>query len=194
MKRLLIFVTIISALAVSCKPETYTGPLTSPLGNWRGIRTEYYFNGEHVGSRDGCVYSAISFYQEGLCCMEGVKGAFPFSYDNSVGELLIDSTIWNVSVLTGEQMVMTYLGKLLPDMQLSGTDDPKTPEGLTLPIEYKGVSIEADDFGCFYINEANEPTYCRYAGSKDAEGVLSIEFWYDIHTDTFIPLYVEKED
>ncbi len=195
MKKHLLFAMILSALAISCKPEAYTGPLDSPIGNWRGIRTEYYFNGGHVGSRDGCEYSAISFYPHGLCCIEGIKGAFPYNYDNDLRELIIDSTIWNVSALTGEQMVMTYLGRLQPDNETNNVEAPSSsPDGLILPIEYNGTSIDINASGYFYINEAGETIYCRFAGSKNEEGELSIEFWYDMHTDTFIPLYVEKED
>ena len=50
-----------AAAMTACEPEAYTGPLDSPVGNWDGIQSEYYFDGELVGEAEGCQYSAISF-------------------------------------------------------------------------------------------------------------------------------------
>ena len=41
-------------MAASCKPDVYTGPLDSPVGNWMGIRSQYLFNGEQVADIDSC--------------------------------------------------------------------------------------------------------------------------------------------
>ena len=218
----------IAALAAfaGCQPEAYTGPLDYPEGNWDGIRSEYFFNGEKVADVDSCETLGVSFYKQGLCCFEGVKGAFPFKYDDQTRYLQIDSTLWEVSVLTGAELVMTYLYTLYP----SEPEEPETPEspevvseegedivepseptdpeepvepevpevkpdknGVILPAEYNGCEINADKNGYFYINEASEKVYCKFKGWTDQDKTLIIDFWYDRHTDYFIPLVVETK-
>ena len=185
MKRLIISIWAIAALA-ACKPETYTGPIDSPVGSWDGVKTEYYFNGEMVGQVEECQYSAISFYKEGLCCIEGIKGAFPYAYEHSSSTLVVDNTIWTVTTLTGVEMVLKYLEATF----VEGTVFEPT---INLPIEYKGISINADDYGYYYENGQGDKTYCNYHGGKDETGMLIIDFWYDNHTDYFIPLVVETK-
>ena len=213
---------VIAALAAfaACQPEAYTGPLDYPEGNWDGIRSEYFFNGEKVADVDSCETLGVSFYKQGLCCFEGVKGAFPYTYDNETKYLQIDSTLWEVSVLTGAELVMTYLYTLYP----SEPEDPETPEvaseegeepvepsepeepvepevpevkpdknGVILPAEYNGCEINADKNGYFYINESAEKVYCKFKGWTDQDKTLIIDFWYDRHTDYFIPLVVETK-
>ena len=222
----------IAALAAfaACQPEAYTGPLDYPEGNWNGIRSEYFFNGEKVADVDSCETLGVSFYKQGLCCFEGVKGAFPFKYDDQTRYLQIDSSLWEVSVLTGAELVMTYLYTLYP----SEPEEPETPEspevvseegedivepsepvdpseptdpeepvepevpevkpdknGVILPAEYNGCEINADKNGYFYINEAAEKVYCKFKGWTDQDKTLIIDFWYDRHTDYFIPLVIE---
>ena len=229
-----IFAAVIAALAAfaACQPEAYTGPLDYPEGNWNGIRSEYFFNGEKVADVDSCETLGVSFYKQGLCCFEGVKGAFPFKYDDQTRYLQIDSTLWEVSVLTGAELVMTYLYTLYP----SEPEEPETPEspevvseegedivepsepvdpseptdpeepvepevpevkpdknGVILPAEYNGCEINADKNGYFYINEAAEKVYCKFKGWTDQDKTLIIDFWYDRHTDYFIPLVVETK-
>ena len=229
-----IFAAVIAALAAfaACQPEAYTGPLDYPEGNWNGIRSEYFFNGEKVADVDSCETLGVSFYKQGLCCFEGVKGAFPFKYDDQTRYLQIDSTLWEVSVLTGAELVMTYLYTLYP----SEPEEPETPEspevvseegedivepsepvdpseptdpeepvepevpevkpdknGVILPAEYNGCEINADKNGYFYINEAAEKVYCKFKGWTDQDKTLIIDFWYDRHTDHFIPLVVETK-
>lgn len=224
----------IAALAAfaACQPEAYTGPLDYPEGNWDGIRSEYFFNGEKVADVDSCETLGVSFYKQGLCCFEGVKGAFPFKYDDQTRYLQIDSSLWEVSVLTGAELVMTYLYTLYP----SEPEEPETPEspevvseegedivepsepvdpseptdpeepvepevpevkpdknGVILPAEYNGCEINADKNGYFYINEAAEKVYCKFKGWTDQDKTLIIDFWYDRHTDYFIPLVVETK-
>ena len=224
----------IAALAAfaACQPEAYTGPLDYPEGNWDGIRSEYFFNGEKVADVDSCETLGVSFYKQGLCCFEGVKGAFPFKYDDQTRYLQIDSTLWEVSVLTGAELVMTYLYTLYP----SEPEEPETPEspevvseegedivepsepvdpseptdpeepvepevpevkpdknGVILPAEYNGCEINADKNGYFYINETAEKVYCKFKGWTDQDKTLIIDFWYDRHTDYFIPLVVETK-
>ena len=220
---------VIAALAAfaACQPEAYTGPLDYPEGNWDGIRSEYFFNGEKVADVDSCETLGVSFYKQGLCCFEGVKGAFPFKYDDQTRYLQIDSTLWEVSVLTGAELVMTYLYTLYPSepetpevaseegeepvepsepVDPSEPTDPENPEepvepevpevkpdknGVILPAEYNGCEISADKNGYFYINEAGEKVYCKFKGWTDENKTLIIDFWYDRHTDYFIPLVVE---
>ena len=224
----------IAALAAfaGCQPEAYTGPLDYPEGNWDGIRSEYFFNGEKVADVDSCETLGVSFYKQGLCCFEGVKGAFPFKYDDQTRYLQIDSTLWEVSVLTGAELVMTYLYTLYP----SEPEEPETPEspevvseegedivepsepvdpseptdpeepvepevpevkpdknGVILPAEYNGCEISADKNGYFYINESAEKVYCKFKGWTDENKTLIIDFWYDRHTDYFIPLVIETK-
>ena len=217
MRKLIIFFAAALALA-ACKEKIYTGPLDSPVGNWDGVKAEYYFNGEWVGETQECEYPAISFYKEGLCCIEGVKGAFPYTYDNASWRMVVDSTVWAVKTLTGTEMVLEYLERIIPEddepeeehAKADTSEEPETPEspeepevkpdqnGLILPIEYNGISINADEHG-YYYECGYERIYCQFYGAKDETGSLLkdesssviIEFWYNTHTDYFIPLVVE---
>jgi hypothetical protein len=211
---------VIAALAAfaACQPEAYTGPLDYPEGSWDGIRSEYFFNGEKVADVDSCETLGVSFYKQGLCCFEGVKGAFPFKYDDQTRYLQIDSSLWEVSVLTGAELVMTYLYTLypsepeIPEVASEEVEEPTDPSepvdpeepvepevpevkpdknGVILPAEYNGCEINADKNGYFYINEAAEKIYCKFKGWTDQDKTLIIDFWYDRHTDYFIPLVVE---
>lgn len=215
-------ITFAITVLMACQPEAYTGPLDSPAGNWEGVRSEYFFNGEKVADVDSCETLGISFYKQGLCCIEGVKGAFPFTYDNDTRYLQIDSTLWEVSVMTGTELVMTYLYTLYPsepetpvepEEQTETTDpeeptEPETPEeptepevpevkpdknGVILPAEYNGCEINADKNGYFYINESAEKVYCKFKGWTDQDKNLIIDFWFDRHTDYFVPLVVETK-
>lgn len=191
----------IALLIAACKPEAYLGPLDSPVGNWDGYKGEYYFNGEMVAELDSCVFQAISFYKQGYCCIEGVKGAFPFIYDSASGDLQIDSTLWNVPSLTGAEMILKFIDRIYPAeiekcSEDEGQEDPKvTPDenGVILPAEYRGFTIEADKNGYYYTNASGKAIYCSFMGSKDASGTLVIDFWYDTHTNYFIPLVVNTE-
>lgn len=215
----------IAALAAfaACQPEAYTGPLDYPDGSWEGIRSEYFFNGEKVADVDSCETLGVSFYKQGLCCFEGVKGAFPFKYDDQTRYLQIDSSLWEVSVLTGAELVMTYLYTLYPSEPETpevaaeegeepvdpsepegpeGPEEPVEPEvpevkpdknGVILPAEYNGCEINADKNGYFYINETAEKVYCNFKGWIDQDKTLIIDFWFDRHTDYFIPLVVETK-
>lgn len=209
----MILLALIAMYVASCEPEPYTGPLDSPVGNWEGTRSEYYFNGEKVAALDSCENTAISFYKQGLCCIEGVKGAFPYIYDNSQSLLQIDSTLWKVEQLTGTEMVISYLYRILPPAVLpvepevheepvepENPEQPGEPEepvikpdanGFILPIEYKGMYINANQNGYYYINEADAVIYCNFKGWKNPDKTWTVDFWYDTHTDHFIPLVVE---
>ena len=208
MKKLL-FISFILMLAAACQPDAYTGPLDSPIGNWEGIRSEYYFNGEKVADIDSCETKGIAFYKQGLCCIQGVKGAFPFVYNSESQYLQIDSSLWEVSILTGAEIVMTYLYTLYPADPAAlneDTTEPETPEeptepeepevlpdanGVILPAEFNGRIIESNKNGYYYINDAEEIIYCKFKGVREADGKLYIQFWFDQHTDYFIPLVVQ---
>ena len=224
-------ITFAITVLMACQPEAYTGPLDSPVGNWMGIRSEYFFNGEKVADIDSCETLGISFYKQGLCCFEGVKGAFPYVYDDNTKYLQIDSTLWEVSVMTGTELVMTYLYTLYPsepetpvepEEQTETTDpeepaepetpeeptEPETPEeptepevpevkpdknGVILPAEFNGIEINANKNGYFYVNYSGETIYCNFKGWVDQNNNLNIDFWFDRHTDYFIPLVVETK-
>lgn len=210
MKKIL-YTIILAAAAISCKPDIYLGPLDSPVGNWEGVKGDYYFNGELVAELDSCVFSVISFYRQGYCCIEGIKGAFPFIYDNESGDLQIDSTLWSVQTLTGAEMVMEFTDRIYPEHTKTDeeqpadseekTDMPESPEkgteiseekpdgnGVILPAEFKGFTIESDRNGYFYTDNAGNTVYCNFKGIKNAEDSLIIDFWYDSHINHFIPL------
>ena len=134
MRRILILIGLI-ALA-SCKPEVYLGPLDSPVGNWQGVVSKYYFNGEYIYEAPGCTYSAISFYKDSLCCIEGIKGTFKWTF--SEDSLVVDSTIWKVIDLSGRKMDLDYLGMIEKSVTIQEED--ATNEGSQEPqepIEYK---------------------------------------------------------
>ena len=251
MKRL-IYIAL-AFLAFSCKPAPYLGPLDSPVGNWDGYKGEYFFNNEKVAELDSCEFKGISFYKQGFCCIEGVKGAFPYVYNESNGDLQIDSTLWNVPTLTGEGMIMKFVDRIYPPEPEpenpeggnsegenpeggdpeggdegspdetpeteepghgSGADpetDPEQPEepekpeepaepevkpdknGVILPAEYKGFTIEANKNGYFYMNAAGKKVYCGFKGWKNEADSLIIDFWYDSSTNYFVPMVVEIE-
>ena len=222
MRKLLLIFAIAVTAVIACQPEVYTGPLDSPAGNWEGVRSEYFFNGEKVADLDSCETLGISFYKQGLCCIEGVKGAFPFTYDNDTRYLQIDSTLWEVSVMTGTELVMTYLYTLHPSepetpVEPEEQTEPETPEepaepetpeeptepevpevkpdknGVILPAEFNGIEINANKNGYFYVNYAGETVYCNFKGWVDQNNNLNIDFWFDRHTDYFVPLVVETK-
>ena len=239
-------------IAFSCQPVPYLGPLDSPVGNWDGYKGEYFFNGEMVAELDSCEFKGISFYKQGYCCIEGVKGAFPYVYNESNGDLQIDSTLWHVPTLTGTEMIMEFVDRIYPPEPEpvpepepepapepenpegenpeggdegspeetpeteepghgSGADpetDPEQPEepeepaepevkpdknGVILPAEYKGFTIEANKNGYFYMNAAGEKVYCGFKGWKNEADSLIIDFWYDSSTNYFVPMVVEIE-
>lgn len=193
MMKKILFILMLGIAAISCKPTPYLGPLDSPVGNWEGIKGQYRFNGEMVAELDSCVFSAISFYRQGYCCIEGMKGAFPFIYDNESGDLQIDSTLWSVKTLTGAEMVMDFVDRIYPeapetDPEEDTQEGQSAPDknGVILPAEYKGFTIEADRNGYFYINDSGKTVYCNFKGTKNDADSLIIDFWYDTHTNHFV--------
>lgn len=193
MMKKILYMILLGIAAISCKPTPYLGPLDSPVGNWEGVKGQYRFNGEMVAELDSCVFSAISFYRQGYCCIEGMNGAFPFIYDNESGDLQIDSTLWSVKTLTGAEMVMDFVDRIYPeapetDPEADTQEGQTAPDknGVILPAEYKGFTIEADRNGYFYINDSGKTVYCNFKGTKNDADSLIIDFWYDTHTNHFV--------
>lgn len=197
-------------MLIGCKPEAYVGPLDSPIGNWEGARCEYYFNGEMIAEADSSTYSAITFYKDGLCCIEGIKGAFPYTYDPQSNILQVDSTFWEVQKMHSEEMILKFLEKLYPaslpaktDTEGSEEDEDSEEEsgpepdsnGIILPIEYRGVTISADENDYFYLDSHGNKIYCTFEGKRNADGLMIINLWYDSRIDHYIPLIrsVEKK-
>ncbi|MBQ2874864.1 MAG: hypothetical protein IJE85_06160 [Bacteroidales bacterium] len=218
MMKKIIYIAAAALMLFACKPEAYVGPLDSPVGNWEGIGCDFYFNGELVGDADSSFYSAMTFYKGGLCCIEDVKGAFPYKYDAQSHILQIDSVYWAVQNMHSEDLTLKFLGRIYPTPPSAeeevksdedGSDEggeegdgsegeeeqgPKPDKnGIILPVEYKGVTISADENDYFYTDSNGSKIYCTPVGEKNEEGIMAIALWYDTRTDYYIPLVVELE-
>ncbi len=146
----------------SCKPDIYKGPLDNPYGNWLGVHTDYFFNSETVAQTDACGYSVISFYRQGLCCIEGHKGALPFSYDHESSSLEVGQDRWTVTTLTGAEMVLEFIGTVIPEQEPDDNggetgseenEDGLDGNGIKLPAEFKGMTITSDGTAYFYTDK-----------------------------------------
>ncbi len=180
----------------SCKPDIYKGPLDNPYGNWLGVHTDYFFNSETVAQTDACGYSVISFYRQGLCCIEGHKGALPFSYDHESSSLEVGQDRWTVTTLTGAEMVLEFIGTVIPEQETddnggeTGTEeneDGLDGNGIKLPAEFKGMTITSDGTAYFYTDKNGKQVRCYFVGTKDENGTTKVDFWFDTHTDRFVP-------
>ena len=187
MRKVLIFICFLAIAA--CKPEVYLGPLDSPIGNWKGVVSKYYFNGENVYEAPGCTYSAISFYKDSLCCIEGIKGTFKWTYSGD--SLVVDSTIWKVTDLSGRKMDLDYLGMIEKsvtiqeeDVTNEGSQEPQEPQE---PIEYKGQSIETDGKKHWYLNTEGESVPCFPVNGTAEDGSATIVCWWDTRSDSYKP-------
>ena len=202
MKRLLkMFAVAAAVMAVACKPSIYTGPLDAPSGNWLGVHTEYRFAGEEVASADSCEYGVISFYRQGLCCIEGHKGALPYMYDADMSVLEIGTRIWRVNVLTGAEMILEFVEDTAGTDESQGgdggeagnaswdgaADDGELPDAGVFPVEYRGFTIVSEEGRYFYVDKNGQKVRCYYEGEKDQDGKLYVKFWYDTHIDRFVP-------
>ena len=180
MRRFLIFICLI-ALA-SCKPEVYLGPLDSPIGNWQGVVSKYYFNGDYVYEAPGCTYSAISFYKDSLCCIEGVKGAFKWSYSSD--SLIVDTTVWRVSQLTGRMMGLEYLGVIrLGDAYTDATSESNS----TQTYEYKETAVFSDGSKYWDKDADGHNVACFPVVGKASDGSDSTICWWNTRSDTYKP-------
>ena len=173
----------------ACKPEVYLGPLDSPLGNWKAEMSEYYFDGENVYEAPGCTYSAISFYKDSLCCIEGVKGTFIWTYD--ADSLVIDSTAWRVIALTGQGMELDYIGQIEtvePPLAASKSDNnDETTAGNESTIEYMGRIIRAENGKFRYTNSEEVEISCFPLTGTAKDGTDSTLCWWDTRTDIYLP-------
>ncbi len=174
----------------SCKPDIYKGPLDNPYGNWLGVHTDYFFNSETVAQTDACGYSVISFYKQGLCCIEGHKGTLPFSYDHEASSLEVGQDRWTVTTLTGAEMVLEFIGTENGDGSEDGNEeneDRLDDNGIKLPAEFKGMTITSDGTAYFYTDKNGNQVRCYFVGTKDENGTTKVDFWFDTHTDRFVP-------
>lgn len=208
----------------SCKPDIYKGPLDNPYGNWLGVHTDYFFNSETVAQTDACGYSVISFYRQGLCCIEGHKGTLPFSYDHESSSLEVGQDRWTVTTLTGAEMVLEFIETVIPEPEPDdnggeetdtddgsgnssedgsgngdgtengdnqengdGNEDGLDDNGIKLPAEFKGMTITSDGTAYFYTDKNGKQIRCYFVGTKDENGTTRVDFWFDTHTDRFVP-------
>lgn len=180
----------------SCKPDIYKGPLDNPYGNWLGVHSDYFFNSETVAQTDACGYSVISFYRQGLCCIEGHKGALPFSYDHESSSLEVGQDRWTVTTLTGAEMVLEFIGTVIPEQEPDDNggetgseenEDGLDGNGIKLPAEFKGMTITSDGTAYFYTDKNGKQVRCYFVGTKDENGTTEVDFWFDTHTDRFVP-------
>ena len=192
MRKFLILFSVL--FLASCKPEVYLGPLDSPVGNWKSLDSRYYFAGEEVYEDSTCFYTAISFYKDSLCCIEGVKGAFSWILSN--GSLIVDSTAWKVVELSGKQMALDYLGIIsdtYPDASVpetiaeEGDADGGSTEDIPEPVEYKGKTIETDGITYWYTGNAGEKIPCYPKEKNEEDGSVSILCWWDSRSDIYKP-------
>ncbi len=175
-------------MASSCKPSLYTGPLDNPYGNWKGVHTEYRFNGAEVSSADSCAYNVISFYRQGLCCIEGHKGALPYSYDQDASVMEIGTGIWRVNAMTGAEMILEFLEDSAPVIEPERPEE-REPEAETVfePVVFNGMTIVMEDGKFVYTGKNGQKVRCYYEGVEDEEGNPVVQFWYDTHIDRFEP-------
>ncbi len=201
MKKSIFAFTLALTLGLSCKPEVYLGPLDNPMGNWKSSESIYYFNGETVYQNNTCEYSAISFYRDSLCCIEGRKGIFNYYMSEPGGTLTVDSLVWQIEELTGRFLKLSYLEDLRADASENGsseespdTDSSQTEEEtdvqgpVQLPVEYNGVTIESDGNGGYtYTGAAGKKFPCRYVSHTEEDGTVVIDCWFDFRLDTYRP-------
>lgn len=198
MKKLLILFSLL--IAGACSPKEYLGPLDSPQGNWKGQSSKYYFDGNEVLQNTECTYSAISFYPDSLCCIEGLKGAFEWTYSSD--SLVVDTTVWKVVELSGARMVLDYLGiiETSKSEDSEATPSPATEtgnEGLPEtgtesiapePVEYNGKIIHTENGKSYwYTGTSGEKVPCWPVKTPSEDGTVTISCWWDTRTDTYQP-------
>ena len=195
MKRSVILSAIALICIVACKPKQYLGPLDSPLGNWKSSESIYYFNGETVWQNDTCEYTAISFYKDSLCCIEGRKGTFEYHMSDEGDMLTVDSLVWEIEELTGRFLKLQYVEDLRMEeagIPAEGEDDGDSEDAdadpITLPVDYKGMSIVSDGNGGYmYLGRDGKPVPCRYIAHPEEDGTFTVDCWFDSRHDTYRP-------
>ena len=194
MKKVIFAFAVAMILSVACKPKVYLGPLDSPIGNWRSSESIYYFNEKTVWQDNSCEYSAISFYKDSLCCIEGRKGAFKYYMSEVDDSLVVDSIAWHIEELTGRFLKLDYLEDLRWKSEAAeeGTDDGSssngTKEPIVLPVQYEGMTIVSDGKkGYMYSDAEGNDIPCRYISHTDENGDLVIDCWFDSRHDTYKP-------
>ena len=177
MKKLLILFSLLTL--ASCGPKTYLGPLDSPEGSWKGIVSKYYFNGEYVYEAPGCTYSAISFYADSLCCIEGIKGAFNWTYSSD--SLVVDTTIWRAAELSGRLMTLEYIGVI--------ENEDATPNGNGIEADkYNETVIYGDGSKYWYLDADGLMIPCFPVIGTASDGFDSTVCWWNTRSDYYNPL------
>lgn len=174
MRKLLILIEIL--LLASCKPEVYLGPLDTPVGNWKSQASTYYFDGENVYENEQCTYSAISFYKDSLCCIEGVKGAFTWTLSND--SLVVDTLVWKVVEMTGANLKLDYLG-------IIEKPAAEPDEEVAVTFAYQGQTIETDGWTYWYVNDEDKQVRCWPVSEVGEDGEPIIVCWWDSRSDTY---------
>ena len=201
MKKMIFAFATALVLSASCKPETYLGPLDSPVGNWRSSESIYYFNEKTVWQDNSCEYSAISFYKDSLCCIEGRKGTFRYYMSEVDDSLVVDSVAWHIEELTGRFLKLDYLedlrwkSKAAEEGTHESSSDSATEtasdndaETIVLPVQYEGMTIVSDGNGGYmYSGLEGKDIPCRYISHTDENGDLVIDCWFDSRHDTYKP-------
>lgn len=187
MRRVAAVIGFVTLMLAGCKPVVYLGPLDSPLGNWKSSESHYYFNGEEVYQDNLCHYSSISFYKDSLCCIEGLKGAFEWTYSND--SLVVDSTVWRVTELTGQRMALDFLKKIEKTAMVTKAEEETEEEDTSeiLPVEYKGKSIQSDGTSYWYLDSDGSKVPCWQRVLANEDGSTEILCWWDFRADYYLP-------
>lgn len=187
MKKVIFAFAAALVLSAACKPKVYLGPLDSPVGNWRSSESIYYFNEKTVWQDNSCEYSAISFYKDSLCCIEGRKGAFRYYMSEVDDSLVVDSVAWHIEELTGRLLKLDYLEDLRWKSK-AAEEGSSEKEPIVLPVQYEGMTIVSDGNGGYmYSGLEGKDIPCRYISHTDENGDLVIDCWFDSRHDTYKP-------
>lgn len=187
MKKVIFAFTAALVLSAACKPKVYLGPLDSPVGNWRSSESIYYFNEKTVWQDNSGEYSAISFYKDSLCCIEGRKGAFIYYMSEVDDSLVVDSVAWHIEELTGRFLKLDYLEDLRWKSK-AAEEGSSEKEPIVLPVQYEGMTIVSDGNGGYmYSGLEGKDIPCRYISHTDENGDLVIDCWFDSRHDTYKP-------
>lgn len=93
-------------------------------------------------------------------------------------------------------MVLEFIGTVIPEQEPddnggeTGTEeneDGLDGNGIKLPAEFKGMTITSDGTAYFYTDKNGKQVRCYFVGTKDENGTTKVDFWFDTHTDRFVP-------
>ena len=49
------------------------------------------------------------------------------------------------------------------------------------------MTITSDGTAYFYTDKNGKQVRCYFVGTKDENGTTKVDFWFDTHTDRFVP-------